>query len=174
MLAFVSCSAQKPGLRSYSHGLDMMVQDIPKEQLISEMRFEGKRDELINVIRLDQVFGPTNNPLIISSLLPVATDSLGILAIKLESNILTDLLERVDRVNAKTYTREIDFVLIRVTYRFEGNLGQYYVTNRPIVIGVLQMFEKKLKESKNVESLDIFYRFVGPTNLLSVRGKWKD
>src|SRR6218665_55133 len=82
-----SCNAQTNQLRSTKHGLDMMLRDIPKEELLGEMRFEHGKDDTISVVRFDHV-GPNLYPLIISSKLPMATDSFGILSFKLQKNAL--------------------------------------------------------------------------------------
>src|SRR5689334_4984148 len=100
-------------LKSTKYGLDMMLRDIPKEQLINDIRFEGGVEDTIGVVRLDHV-GPSLFPLLISSNLPISTDSLGILAIKLHKDTLDNFLWVIDHINPKVYTRRVDEVLIRV------------------------------------------------------------
>jgi hypothetical protein len=162
-------------LKSWQHGLDMMLGDVPKEKLIEEMRFEHGKDAAINVVRLDHV-GPNLYPLLISSKLPVPTDSLGLLSFKLQKDSLYNFLEMIDNVNPKVYNRNRDEVLVRVTYRFEGRMAQYYVTNARITTGFLKMIERKLIAYKDPAALDKFYRFIAEMRLqIGVHGKrtWK-
>jgi hypothetical protein len=159
-------------LKSTKYGLDMMLLDIPKEQLINDIRFEGGVEDTIGVVRLDHV-GPNLYPLIISSKLPIPTDSLGILAIKLHKDTLDNFLWVIDHINPKVYTRHIDEVLIRVTYRYNGILFQYYVTNASITTGFFQIIEKELKHNGDTEALDRFYEFIARTGLrVAKKGKW--
>jgi hypothetical protein len=159
-------------LKSTKYGLDMMLRDIPKEQLINDIRFEGGVEDTIGVVRLDHV-GPSLFPLLISSKLPILTDSLGILAIKLHKDTLDNFLWVIDHINPKVYTRRVDEVLIRVTYRFKGILSQYYVTNAKITTGFFQIIEKELKHNGDIEALDKFYEFISSTGLhIPVKGKW--
>ena len=78
-------------LKSLDYGLKMMLSDVPKEQLIGDIRFEQGPDDNVDVIRLDHV-GPNLWPLIISSKMPVPTDSLGILSFSLQTDSLRKLL----------------------------------------------------------------------------------
>jgi hypothetical protein len=153
----------------------MMLGDVAKEALIEEMRFEHGEDTAINVIRFDHI-GPNLYPLIISSRLPLATDSLGILSFTLQRDTLINFLEMIDHVNPKMRTRKFDKVLLRVTYRFEGRLDQYYVTNPIVTTEFLKLIERKLINNKDSKLLEIFYRFIAETGLqVGVHGKrtWK-
>ena len=170
---FLSCSgaAQTDQLKSRMYGFDMMLRDIPKEKLIEEIRFKDGKDDSINVVRFDHI-GPSLYPLIISAKLPVPTDSLGILSFKIQKDSLYNFLEMIDNVTPKVYSRNRDEVLIRVTYRFEGRVAQYYVTNTRITTGFLKMVERKLIAYKDPEVLDKFYRFIAEMRLqISVHGK---
>jgi hypothetical protein len=174
---FLSCSskAQTNQLKSWRHGLDMKLHDIPKEELIEEMRFEHGKDDTVNVIRFDHI-GNGIYPLLISSSLPVPTDSLGFLAFKLQKDSLYDFIDMIDNVNPKVYSRKIDEVLIRVTYRFEGRVAQYYVTNTRITTHFFKIIERKLIAYKEPGALKKFYSFVGRTGTrIRVHGKttWK-
>jgi hypothetical protein len=164
MLLAFRCSAQVEKIKSTAHGLNMMLGDVPKEALIEEMRFEHGKDSVINVVRFDHI-GPSLYPLIISSKLPIATDSLGILSVVWQKDSLYDVLEMIDNVNPKIRTREFDKILIRVTYRFEGRSDQYYVTNPIAATKFLKMIERKFIDNKNLADLKTFYRFIGETNL---------
>ena len=173
ILLLISCPgvAQNSPLKSASHGLDMMLKDVSKEQLIEEMRFEDGKDDTIGVVRFDHV-GPNIYPLIVSAKLPVATDSLGILSFKLQKDTLYNFLYTIDHINPKVYSRHLDKVLIRITYRFHGRLAQYYVTNAKIVCGFFRIIEKLLVDNKDTDALDKFYQFVAETRLLKgVNGK---
>lgn len=166
-----SCNGQTYQLKSTANGLDMMLRDVPKEELIREMRFDHGKDDTINVIRFDHV-GPNLYPLIISSKLPLPTDSLGILSFKLQKDTLYNFLEAIDNVTPKIYSRNLDYVLIRVTYRFEGRMEQYYITNARIATGFLKMIEGKLVANGDKEALDKFYLFIARMKLQKdVHGK---
>jgi hypothetical protein len=124
---------------------------------------------------LDHV-GPSLYPLLISSQLAVPTDSLGLLSFKLPKDSLYNFIEMIDNVTPKVYDRNRDEVLIRVTYRFEGRVAQYYVTNARIATGFLKMIEGKLIAFKEPEALDKFYRFIAEMRLqIAIHGKrtWK-
>ena len=162
LLFYGSCN-QTP-LKSTSHGLHMMLGDVPKEELIREMRFEHGKDDNINVIRFDHI-GPNLYPLIISSKLPVETDSLGILSFKLQKDALYNFLEMIDNVNPKMHRQNPDYVLIRVTYRFEGRMEQYHITNAKIATGFLRLIERKFVTNGDPDALEKFYEFVAPMNL---------
>lgn len=153
----------------------MMLRDIPKEQLINDIRFEDGIDDTVSVIRFDHV-GPNLYPLLISSKLPVPTDSLGILSFKLQPDTLYKFLWTIDHVNPKLRTRTMDNILIRVTYRFQGRLEQYYVTNYKVTTGYFMIIEKLLKSNGDKDSLDKFYRFLAETGLFTSdygKRKWK-
>ena len=166
ILLFLSCStdAQNHQLKSIAHGLEMMLNDFPKEQIIDEIRFEDGKDDNVDVIRFDHV-GPNLFPLIISSKLPVSTDSLGILSFKLQKDTLANLLFMIDHVNPKVYSRKVDYVLIRVTYRYKKRQEQYYVTNGKVTTGFCKMIEKKLNTNKDQVALNKFYEFLARTGL---------
>jgi hypothetical protein len=148
ILIFIS-STTFGQLKSTKYGLDMMLRDIPKDQLISDIKFEDGIDDTVSVIRFDHV-GPNLYPLLISSKLPVPTDSLGLLSFKLQPDTLNKFLWTVDHVNPKPQTRNMDNILIRVTYRFHGRLEQYYVTNYKITTGYFMTIEKLLKSKRLV------------------------
>jgi len=168
-------SGQTSQLKSTKYGLDMMLRDIPKEQLINDIRFEGGLADTISVIRFDHV-GPSLYPLIISSKLPVATDSLGILSFKLHPDSLYKFLWTIDHVNPKMTTRYRDNILIRVTYRLHGRLEQYHVTNFKITTGFFKIVERLLISNNDKQALDIFYQFLAETGLFTSdygKRKWK-
>lgn len=172
LLFFCNCKAQDYPLKSVTHGLNMMLLDIPKEELLEEIRFEDGFNDSINVIRFDHV-GPNLFPLLISSKLPVPTDSLGILSFKLQKDSLHKFLETIDNVTPKIYSRKLDFVLIRVTYRFNGYSEQYYITNARIATGFLKIIEDMLIVNGDNEALNKFYLFISRMKLRkSVHGKW--
>jgi hypothetical protein len=175
MLAACVSNAQTSTLKSTAHGLNMMLGDPSKEALLEEMRFEHGKDSSINVIRFDHI-GPNLYPLIISSRLPVATDSLGILSFTLQKDTLHNFLEMIDNVNPKMHSRKFDKVLIRVTYRFEGKADLYYVTNPIVTTEFLKLIEKKLINNKDQMALEKFYEFIAETGLqIGIHGKrtWK-
>ena len=161
----------QPQLKSTAHGLKMMIGAAPKEELIREMRFEHGEDDSINVIRFDHV-GPNLYPLIISSRLPVATDSLGILSFRLQKDTLYNFLKMIDHVTPKM-NRYLDYVLIRVTYRFEGRMEQYHITNAKIATGFLRLIERKFVANDDPGALEKFYEFIARMKLRkAVHGKW--
>jgi hypothetical protein len=153
----------------------MMLRDIPKEQLINDIRFEGGIDDTVGVIRLDHI-GPSFYPLIISSKLPVATDSLGILSFKLQPDSLYKFLWTIHHVNPKQERQKMDGIMIRVTYRFKGQLYQYHETNFKITTGFFMIIEKLLISNKDKNALDKFYQFLSETGLFVNdygKRKWK-
>lgn len=169
-----NCAGQIP-LKPAKHGLDIMLRDVPKEQIIEDIRFEDGEDTKINVVRLDYV-GPTIYPLLISSKVSVATDSLGLLAIKMHKDTLYRFVDMIDNVTPKMHVRNLDGVLVRITYRFEGRVAQYYLTNERIVTGFLRMIERKLLANDDPPALETFYKFIAPMKLQErVNGKrtWK-
>ncbi len=177
VLQLVPCLAnsQSVVLKSSRHGLDMMLTDVSKDQLIQEIRFKDGTDTAVDVVRFDHV-GLNLYPLIISSKLAVPTDSLGLLSFVLKKDTLSRFLEMIDHVNAKVYTREADGVLVRVTYRLDGRLFQYYVTNPIVTSAFLKMIERKLVDNKDDHALQTFYKFIARMKLMkSVNGKraWK-
>lgn len=162
-------------LKSTKYGLDMMLGDASKEQLISDIRFEDGTDDTVGVVRFDHV-GPNLYPLLVSSKLPVPTDSLGLLSFKLHPDTLRKLLWTIDNVNPKLKTRNMDGILVRVTYRIQGRLEQYYVTNQKITTGFFMIIEKRLISNNDKDALDKFYHFVSRTGLLTSdygKRKWK-
>jgi hypothetical protein len=177
LLSLLCCSsnAQTVEMKSTAYGLDLMLRDFPKKTIIDEMRFEHGKDSVINVVRFDHV-GPSLKPLIVSSKLPLPTDSLGILSFTLQKDSLQEFLDTIDKVNPKAYSRNLDFVLIRITYRLDGRLEQYYVTNARVASAFLRMIESRLTANGDPEVLHKFYEFVAPMNLLTVTNRkltWK-
>jgi hypothetical protein len=175
MLTACTSNAQTYSLKSRSHAFDMMLGNPSKETLLEEMLFEHGKDANINVIRIDHI-GENLYPLIISSKLPIASDSLGILSFVLQKDTLYNFLEMIDNVNPKMYTRKFDKILIRVTYRFEGKTDLYYVTNPIITTDFFKLIEKKLIDNKDQMALEKFYQFIAWTKLqVTVHGKrtWK-
>jgi hypothetical protein len=167
LFTYSSVAQSSHKLKSTKHGLRMMFGDISKEEIIDEMRFEDGPDREIDVIRFDHV-GPNLFPLIISSKMPVATDSLGILAIKLNKDTLHNFLEMIDLVNPKSRSRKMDKVLVRVTYRYNDSLAQYYVTDALITTKFLKAIEKKLISNSDPKALETFHEFIGPMRLRKV------
>ncbi len=162
-------------LKPTKYGLDMMLRDIPKEQLISDIRFEDGIDDTVGVVRFDHV-GPNLYPLIISSKLAVPTDSLGLLSFKMQPDSLFKFLWTIDNVNPKFQTRDVDEILIRVTYRFKGEVKLYYMKNFKITTGYFWIIEQSLKSYQDKDALEKFYKFLARTGLFKseygVR-KWK-
>jgi hypothetical protein len=162
-----SCIAQQQmQLKSLNHGLKMMLSDVDKDTLIKEMRFENGNNGVVDVVRLDHV-GPSLMPLIISEKMPVATDSLGILAIRLRKDSFDPFMKMINGVNPKLHTRKADGVLIRVTYRYLNKTSQYYVTDTLIVTQFLKMIESRLLNYNEKSALDAFYQFATRTDLVT-------
>jgi hypothetical protein len=176
LIASFSCAAQPYQLKSVEHGLKLMLTDMPKEKVLDEIRFDKGKNTAIDAIRFDHV-APTSVPLIISSETAVATDSLGIRSFKLNKEDLADFLDMIHHVNPKSSSRKIrDDVLIRATYRYAGELSQYYMTDSGLTSSFFIMIEQKLRTYKEPGALELFYQFVEPTGLrVEVNGKknWK-
>lgn len=161
-------------LKSTKYGLDMMLRDVSKEQLINDIRFDSGADDTVGVVRFDHV-GPNLYPLIVSSKLPVPTDSLGLLSFTLPPDTLRKFLWTIDHANPKM-TRNLDGVLVRVTYRTQGRLEQYYMTNYKITTGFFMIIERHLVSNGDKEALDKFYLFLARTGLFVSdygKRKWK-
>jgi hypothetical protein len=175
-LVYASCSGQqKTPLKSFDHALKMIQSEVDKNDLIREMKFEDGNNDTIDVVRLDHI-GTIIFPLIISSKLPIATDSLGIYPIRMHKDSLEGFMEMINGVTPKMYSREKDGVLIRVTYRYEKQNAQYYITNARIVTEFLKMIERRLITYNDKFALNSFYDFAARTELLKgVKGKpaWK-
>lgn len=159
------CSAQHQELRTTSHGLKMMLTDVPKEQLIDEVRFQEGFDRHCDIIRFDHI-GPSLYPLIVSSRKAVPTDSLGLISFHMQKDSLRKFLKMIDGVNQKVHEMpSVDMVLIRVTYRLNDTIFQYYVTNPFKATKFLRMIEEKLIANGDLDALDLFYEFIGKTDL---------
>jgi hypothetical protein len=163
-------NGQSLKLKSFYHGRTMANTDVSMDSIIYEIMFEDGKDDTVSVVRFDNPLGL--QPLIISSKLPVPTDSLGHQSIKLSGEQFENFLWLVDKVDCKFYSRKFDGVLLRVTYRYHGKVKQYYVTNRIITTGYLLLIEKQLRNDSDPSILQTFYKFVSGTRLIkSVRGK---
>jgi hypothetical protein len=170
-ISFACCAQQIP-LRPFSHGLRMVQEDVNKQQLMDELRFENGPDETVDVIRFDQV-SPKSVPLIISSKMPIASDSLGIISFRLQEDTLSRFLKMIDQVNPKFETRKSNGILIRVTYRFEQELAQYYMKDSLITTIFFKMIEGRLITNNDLQALEEYYKFLTPTGLLMPKGRKK-
>ena len=175
-LVYASClGQQKTPLKSFDHALRMIQSEADKDDLIKEMKFEDGNNDTIDVVRLDHM-GAIIFPLIISSKLPIETDSMGIYPIRMHKDSLVGFMEMIDGVTPKMYSREKDGVLIRVTYRYKKQNAQYYITNAKIVTEFLKGIEERLIACNDKFALNAFYDFAARTELVKgVNGKpvWK-
>jgi hypothetical protein len=170
-LSFACCGQQSP-LRPFSHGLRMVQEDVNKQQLMDELRFENGPDETVNVIRFDHV-SPKSLPLVISSKMPIATDSLGIISFRLQEDTLSSFLNMIHHVSPKFTTRKSDGILIRVTYRFKQELTQYYMKDSLITTAFFQIIEDRLISNNDLQALEKYYKFLAPTGLLMTKDRKK-
>ncbi len=158
-------------LKPFRRGMKIMNEDVPMDTIIHEIMFQDGMDDTVSVVRFDNV-GRGLYPLIISSKLPIRTDSLGLLSFNLQADTLENFLWLIDNTMLRFHNRNFDRVLIRVTYRYHGHIKQYYVTNAKITTGYLLNVEKQLVSNGNSNALKTFYKFVSGTGLIkSVRGK---
>jgi hypothetical protein len=158
-------------LKSVTHGLKMMNEDVPKETIIGDIKFQDGADDTVSVVRFDNVELGLY-PLIVSRKIAVTTDSLGLLSFKLAGEPLENFLWFVDNFDPKFHRQRVDGILLRVTYRINGEIKQYYITDRKITTAYLLTIEKQLNEVGDPNVLEPFYKFVSSTGLIkSVRGK---
>jgi hypothetical protein len=163
-------NAQNHQLKPFRHGRTMLTTDVPMDSIIHEIMFEDGRDDTVSVVRFDNPLGL--QPLIISSKLPVPTDSLGHHSVKLTGEQFENFLWQVDKVDCKFISPKFDGVLLRVTYRYHGEIRQYFVTNRKITTAYFLLIEKQLRNDSDPNTLRTFYKFVSHTGLIkSERGK---
>jgi hypothetical protein len=163
--------AQPTRLKSARFALKLMHEDVSKDSILNEIRFEDGRNDTLDIVRFDNVELGLY-PLIISTHMPIKTDSLGQLSFKLADEQFENLLWLIDRVECKSFTRNFDGILLRATYRYHGDIKQYYVTDRKIVTAYLLLIEKELKTTADPDVLRTFYKFVSSTGLIkSVRGR---
>ena len=163
--------AQKPYLKSYHHAFRISSEDVHKDSIIREIRFQDGKDDTVSVARIDNV-GKLTHPLIISSKQTVPTDSLGHLSFILNGELFENFLWLIDNYTQKKHTRKFDSILLRVTYRYHGKTNQYYVTNKIFTSSYLLMIDEELRNSVDANVLKTFHKFVYHTGLIKfVRGK---
>jgi hypothetical protein len=151
-------------LKGARYGRVQMLTDVAKERLIDGMQFFDGADDKSDVVRLDFV-APNCIPLIISSKKVIPSDSLGLHTITLSKESLASIVDMVNLSNAKINNRRVDYILLRVTYRHDGDIFQYYVTNETIVAAYLASIEKRFEQAENNEALKSFYEFIQPAEL---------
>ncbi|MFN5170789.1 MAG: hypothetical protein ACK5DD_14305 [Cyclobacteriaceae bacterium] len=162
-------------LKPVSYALEAIMTNVPKERLIRDIRFIDGDDQMVNVVRFDHI-GKGLYPLVLSSKPVIQSDSLGVLSAVMEVDSLVNILKMLDNTWPKVNEWKIDKILIRVTYRFDGRLEQYFVTNEKIVMEFLKMVEKKLLWNGNDDVIELFNVFVSRTGLRVVQDgvfKWK-
>lgn len=171
----------QPQMQTTRHGLNLIFdKDIPKEQIVSEIRFTDGFDGYVNVIRIDNIGAPSGDvrPLIMSIKQPIQTDSLGLYAIELDSNTLGSIINTVRKSEFKSYHRPpLDNDVIRVTYRIDGSIDQYYVPDQEKAIVFLKQIEKTFKRETLVSHLEQFYFFLASSTFVEFASdgsvKWK-
>lgn len=166
-----SLCAQKPELKSIHHAFRMINEDVHKDSIIREIRFQDGKDDTVSVVRFDIVDSP-KYPLIVSIKQTTQTDQLGHLSFTLEGEFFENFLWLIDNYTQKKHTRKFDGVLLRVTYRYHGKISQYYVTNRIFASSYLLMIDEELRPSTDPKVLKTFHKFVYDAGLIKfVRGK---
>jgi hypothetical protein len=165
LLSLIVCSAysQNP-LKSVRFAKVQILTDISKEKLIDGINFHDVADNQSDVVRLDFVL-PNSKPLVVSCKKTVQSDSLGAYLLTVSKQTLASLLDRIHRCNSKATSRAVDYVLLRVTYRYNGDVFQYYQSNEKIVTAYLRsIFDEELRNEPK-EALESFYEFVRPASL---------
>ena len=162
-------------LKPVSYALEAIMTNVSKERLIGDIVFTDGEDTTANVVRFDHIGGGLY-PLILSSKKAIQTDSLGVFLGELAPDSLNRFLIMLDNTWPKVYEWKIDKILLRVTYRFNGRLEQYFVTNERIATEFLKMIEKRLISNGDHDVLEMFHLFASRTKLRIVRDgefRWK-
>jgi hypothetical protein len=151
-----------------------MLTDVSKERLIQGVQYLDGIDDQSDFVRLDFV-APNCIPLVISCKQVVPSDSLGLLSITLSKESLEPLMDLIHSANSKVNSRRVDYILLRVTYRHNGEIFQYYQTNETIITAYLRsIFEKHLRKVTDSVALSAFYEFVRPARLDNFKKPLRD
>jgi hypothetical protein len=165
LIVLTTCAQCQTHLKSLSFGRLQMLTNVSKQALIDELLFFDGVDDKSDVVRLDFVI-PNGIPLIISSKKVIQSDSLGAHFVILSKESLDPLMSKIQRCNSKVNSRLVDYILLRVTYRYNGQVFQYYQTMEEIVTAYLRtIFETQLRKESNGSALAAFYEFVRPALL---------
>jgi hypothetical protein len=159
------CETVAQSLKSAAHGVNVILKDIPKEQIIDEIQFSDGKDDTVAVVRIDYV-GPPLGPLIISSKLPVMTDSLGIRAVRFPADTMAKFIQTIHLAGPKMYDRREDKILIRIVYRYHQKTYLYYKTNPTLVTAYFILLEKRFVTNGDKKALITFYDFLAEMGLL--------
>ncbi len=169
LMAQTIAFGQGIGLQSSKHGHDLIYGiNVSKEAIIDDTMFADGKDEKVDIIRFDNV-GTTiwgDGPLIISSKEPIRVDSLGLTPLKLQVDSLRGLIHLTKDLDTKIYRRLPSEYLFRVTYRFEGNIYQYYIAGAESSTDFFKKIEHRIMKMSTKEALRKFYHFLGSSRLL--------
>jgi hypothetical protein len=157
-------------LKSTKHGLDLIYGSKYKEEIINEVVFKGGVDETIPVIRFDHVGTGTGIfiPLFIATKEVIPTDSVWLIAIKLDSLQMAVLQETINESNTKIYEMEsIGYGDFRITYRFNQRILQYYLLNPVNSTKFFRKIEQVILKVNDSGISDRFYSFLHFVGLIS-------
>ncbi len=175
LLACFSCVTtigQDLKLKSARHGLDLIYDDtISKDSIISDTRFADGKNSIVDILRFDNV-GDTQGGgggFIISSKLPVNSDSLGLNPLQLEVDSLKSLLYLVQELDTKNHKRPSGNINFRMTYRFDGTIYQYFVEGGKESTKYFKNIERRIIAMDNGDALKRFYHFLWTSPLLKKR-----
>jgi hypothetical protein len=180
-LLSANCSSIGQGieLKSTKEGLDIIHRvDYSKEKVIDYSKFGDGVNRSVDLIRFDNL-GRTIwgiGPLIVSCKEPIQVDSLGFIPLILQADSLNRLFLLIEKLDTKTYRIAPSQHRLRLTYRFKGQINQYFVVGPEKCTVFLKEVEKKLSVLGGKDALENFYRFVQSSDLLvqSPEGfKWK-
>ena len=172
LIIFQNCSPQTTRLQSAKHGLDLIYANIPKEEIINDVKFiDSSSDKKVDILRFDNV-GEVHGdlrPLIISVFMPKQVDDLGLYPALLPQDSLSKLIDFVILRHSKITSRpQFDDGNFRITYRRQGIIGQYYVVSVKASSIFFKEIESKLNMSGNKDALKQLYNFLYSSSLIEI------
>jgi hypothetical protein len=175
ILSASACLYGQPSeLKPAKHGIDLIYDThTTKEMVISDVIFEDGEDPEVDIVRFDKYAGPGVLPLVISSKMPVQSDEFGLNPGKLHSDSLAMFLAVVHNLNTGIIKRpRFDGWLFRITYRLNGMVRQYYVSNAKDPTGYFRKIEQRLSMINDAGIMERFYSFLGQSEFVDfVNGK---
>jgi hypothetical protein len=159
-------------LKSARHGLDLILKsNVSKDSIINDTRFADGKDDIVDILRFDNVgeIHGSDIVFIISSKLPVPSDSIGLNPLKLEKDTLKSLLNLIQELDTKIYKRPSGSISFRMTYRFDGTLFQYFIGGGKESTEYFKKIERRIVTMDNQDALKRFHHFLWTSTLLKKR-----
>lgn len=168
-MGHLSSSGQQ--LMSVKEGWKIRNVSLAPTEVLSYTRFENfEEDEEVDIVRFDN-FGLVvlgEGPFIISSRLPTPTDSLGLIALKLDGKEMSSFVSLIKDLSTGFLSPKGDTHSFRVTYRLKGNDSCYYVKNSKECAIYFKAIERTLVKKKSSIAGDTFYRFMEQAGLVTM------